>query len=81
MTTVRDLKWFESQLDEMFLEVLQMTHKGKNIPQAINESYLHLMADELVLKTIDQAGCKRLVNTWLSNKKSVFQKTQTKWKI
>lgn len=66
---MKDLNWYQSQFDEMFLEIIRMTHKNKDIPQAINESYLHLMSDEVRLSMADQSDCKRLLNTWLSNSK------------
>ena len=71
---MKDLNWYQSQFDEMFLEVLRMTHKTKDIPQAINESYLHLMSDEVRLSMADKADCKRLLNTWLSNTKVTKKK-------
>jgi len=63
----KTLAWFESQIDEMYLENLKMTHKGKDIPQAIKESYNHIASDTLRLHNLDGAGAKRLVNTWLTN--------------
>lgn len=81
---MKDLNWYRSQFDEMFLEVVKMTHKNKNIPKAIDESYLHLLADSDRLRTADQSDCKRLLNTWLSNSKMdrpTANKTQVKWKV
>jgi len=75
---MKDLNWYQSQFDEMFLEVLRMTHKTKDIPQAINESYLHLMSDEVRLAMADKADCKRLLNTWLSNTKVNGHKEKVK---
>ena len=65
----RTLAWFERQIDEIYLETLKLNNKDKDIPQAIKESYAHLAADSHRLAIIDQAGCKKLVNTWLSNTK------------
>jgi len=66
---MKDLNWYQSQFDEMFLEVIRMTHKTKDIPQAINESYIHLASDEVRLSMANKADCKRLLNTWLSNQR------------
>ena len=65
----RTLAWFEKQIDEIFLETLKMNNKDKDIPQAIKDSFAHLAADSHRLAIIDQAGCKKLVNTWLSNQR------------
>jgi len=64
---IKTLAWFESQIDDMFLENLKMTHKGKDVNQAIKESYNHVASDSLRLHNLDGAGAKRLVNTWLTN--------------
>lgn len=62
--------WFKSCFDEMYLEELKMVHKGKDIQQAILESYAHLAADKQRIKRADQSDCKKLLNTWLTNTKN-----------
>lgn len=74
----KTLEWFVSQIDEMYLENLKYTHKGKDIDQAIKEAYNHIASDGLRLKNLDGAGAKRLVNTWLTNTKSQNGKPKTK---
>jgi hypothetical protein len=63
---VKDLSWYKSQFDEIYLESMAMTHKGKDINQAILESYNHLAADDLRLHNAESSDCKKLLNTWLS---------------
>lgn len=57
-----------------WMETMQMVHRGKNIDQAIKESYAHLIADEDRLKNSDVSDFKRLVNSWLSNRKPEVKK-------
>jgi hypothetical protein len=64
---IKTLSWFEKQIDSMYFETLQMTHKGKDVSQAIKEAYNHVASDSLRLHNLDGAGAKRLVNTWLTN--------------
>jgi len=66
----KTLAWFRGQIDELFFENLQMTHKGKDVEQAIKEAYAHAASDEFRLKNMDGAGAKKLVNTWLANSKN-----------
>ena len=62
--------WFESCIDEIYRGNLAMTHKGKNVDQAIAEAWTHLSADPQRLRIIDSGGAKKLVNTWLGNMKA-----------
>ena len=63
----KDIAWFKSHFDDMFLEQLKMIHKDKDIDRAIQESYAHLLADGI--DTADTQRCKKLLNTWLINTK------------
>jgi hypothetical protein len=65
----RNLEWFKKQIDSIFLENLKMSQKGKDIDQAILESYAHMAADSIRLSRADSSDCKKLLNTWLSNTK------------
>jgi len=67
---LKNFVWYKGQFDEMYLETLSMTHKGKDLDQAILESYAHLAADKHRLKNADQSDCKKLLNTWLTNQKN-----------
>ena len=65
----KTLEWFVNQIDEIYLENLKYTHKGKDIEQAVKEAYAHVASDSLRLKNLDGAGAKKLLNTWLANTK------------
>lgn len=65
----KTLEWFVNQIDEIYLENLKYTHKGKDIQQAVKEAYAHIASDSLRLKNLDGAGAKKLLNTWLANTK------------
>lgn len=73
----RTLTWFETQIDEIFREQMQMIHKGKDLGRAISESYAHLLADPARLKNADSSDCKKILNTWLTNQKPVNGKHKT----
>lgn len=60
--------------DTQWMETMAMIHRGKNIEQAIAESYGHLIADEDRLKNSDLSDFKKLVNTWLSGKRPEVKK-------
>jgi hypothetical protein len=77
----RTLAWFEKQIDEIYLETLKLNNKDKDISQAMKESYAHLAAEPHRLAIIDQAGCKRLLNTWLSNTKVNGHKEKVKHEL
>lgn len=66
---MKDLNWYQSQFDEIYLNNLRVIHKNKNIEEAIGQSWLHLEADEVRLSMAERSDCKRLLNTWLSNTK------------
>lgn len=63
----RDLTWFESQFDEIFLDRMKMIHKNKNIELAIKEAFGHLLATDI--DKADRRRCQTLLNSWLSNQK------------
>lgn len=64
----RDFNWYKSQIDAIWSDQLP-TEKKQNLGRALEESWLHLSANKFELVTIDGAGCKRLVNSWLSKMK------------
>lgn len=65
--------WFDSCLDDIFRETLAVTHKGKNVNQAISEAWVFLSADKSRLRAADSSDVKKLVNTWLGNMKGEKQ--------
>lgn len=60
--------------DERWLETMKMIHRGKNIEQAIAESYGHLIADEERHRSAGLKEFKTLVNTWLCGKRPELKK-------
>lgn len=65
----KDRAWFDACIDELFRETLAMTHRGKNIDQAISEAWIFLSADKLRLYNAESSDVKKLVNTWMGNMK------------
>ena len=76
ITTISELEREEVtalvMANEIWLEGLKMTHRGKDIPQAWNECYTHWMLQEHPPNTIKEWQVK--LNSWLSNKKAGQQK-------
>lgn len=72
------LDYWKSQLDSIWLEQMKMIHKGKDIDQAILESYGYLISDDTRLQNSDISDFKRLVNGWLSNKRPDQKKQRKK---
>jgi hypothetical protein len=64
------LSWFKSQIDEIYLSNIKLTHKGKNIDEAISQAYSHLAAEPERLQNMTASDCKRFLNGWLSNMKA-----------
>lgn len=60
--------------DEQWCETMAMIHRGKDLEQAIKESYGHLIADEERHKAAGLKEFKTLVNTWLSGKRPEVKK-------
>lgn len=70
----RDLTWFESQFDDLFLDRMKLLHSGKDIQLAIKEAYGHLLANDL--ERADRRRCQTLLNSWLSNQKAKTKKAE-----
>lgn len=66
----KTLAWFKEQIDPIFMEQMKMNHKGKDIEQAIKDSFAHLAADSHRMALAESSDCKRLLNTWLTNTKN-----------
>lgn len=60
--------------DERWFETMKVVHRGKDVERAITESYGHLIADEDRLTNSNLSDFKRLVNSWLSNRKAEVKK-------
>jgi len=65
----KNFEWFLKQFDEIWVDGLKMTHKGKDFMQAAKESFAHLAADPVRLKMAEASDCKKLLNTWLTNQR------------
>lgn len=61
--------------DEMFIEQLAMTHRGKDIKQAFEECYTH--HSNAPNPPLELWEWKQKLNTWLSNTKSNGSRTTT----
>lgn len=61
------LDFWKNQLDEIWLCNMRMIHKGKDINEAIEQSFGYLISDDLRLHNTEISDFKRLVNGWLSN--------------
>jgi len=73
MTDRMKLEYWKSQLDEIWLEAIKSIHRNKNIDQIIEFAFLDLISQERV-KTATASDFKRLVNSWLSNRKPELNK-------
>lgn len=69
------LDFWRAQCDAIWLETMAMVHPGKDIDQAIRQSYGHLIASPDRLQNSTKADFKRLVNTWLTNSRQDVRRT------
>jgi hypothetical protein len=69
--TVNEIKNISIEIfdDEIWVEQMKVTHKGKDIKQAWKECYAHHSADPLS-KRFELWQWKQKLNTWLTLKKS-----------
>lgn len=65
----KSFDWWWSQCDEIWLDNIRLTHKGKDVEGAAREAHTSLLSNELRLCNTDLSGFKGYVNSWLSNKK------------
>lgn len=65
------LDYWKSQLlaDEYWMQCMQMIHKGKDIEGIIGFAFADLMSQPERMAKADINDFKRLVNSWLSNKR------------
>lgn len=73
--------WFDSCIDPIFRETLELNHKGKDIPQAMNEAWVYLQADPLRLHNSTSSDVKKLVNTWLTKSNGAPKQKPTRAKL
>lgn len=76
MTERYTLEYWKDELDEMWLEITAMHNPGKNIEQAVKESFLYMLSDGDRIKTATASDFKKLVISWLSNKKPEKRKAK-----
>lgn len=69
------INYWKQQLDEIWLEQMRMIHRGKDLDRIIEMAYGDLISQERV-ETATASDFKRLVNSWLSNRKA--EKTNVK---
>jgi len=69
-----NIEYWKSQLGEIWLEQMQMIHKGKNIEEIIGYAYADLISQPERLERADASDFKRIVNSWLSNKRPMVKK-------
>ncbi len=62
------LAYWKSQLDAIWIEQMKMIHRGKDLDTIIEHAYGDLISQERV-ETATASDFKRLVNSWLSNRK------------
>lgn len=60
------ISFWQSAIDPMYRETLEYCHPGKDIDQAIRESFGYLSADPHRLNVMEPSEFKRFVNGWLS---------------
>lgn len=56
--------------DELWVESVSMTHRGKNVEQAAKEAHDWLMSDSTRYINSDHTDFKKIVIGWLSNKRN-----------
>lgn len=62
------LEYWKSTLDEIWLSNIKYVHRGKDIDKIIEYAFCDLMSQERI-ETATASDFKRLVNSWLSNRK------------
>lgn len=75
-TKKNTLEYWRSQLDEIWLEQMQMIHKGKDMEEIIGYAYADLISQPERMERANASDFKRLVNSWLSNKRPMKPKTK-----
>lgn len=63
------LDYWKQQLDELWLSNIRYVHKGKDINKVIEFAFLDLLSQDNRIETATASDFKRLVNSWLSNRK------------
>lgn len=66
-----EFPFWQSAIDPMYRETLEYCHPGKDIDQAIRESFGYLSADPHRLNVMEPSEFKRFVNGWLSKMRNV----------
>lgn len=63
------VEYWKKQLDEIWLSNIRYVHKGKDIDKIIEYAFLDLISQDERLERATASDFKRLVNSWLSNRK------------
>lgn len=69
------LDYWKNQLDPIWLEAIKMVHRNKDIDKVIEFAFIDLISQERV-ETATASDFKRLVNSWLSNRKAEEKKVK-----
>ena len=69
------INYWKQQLDPIWLDAIKMVHRNKDIDRIIEYAFIDLISQERV-ETATASDFKRLVNSWLSNRKA--EKTNVK---
>lgn len=74
MNSRMTIEYWKSQLDEIWLSNVACVHKGKDIDEIIGFAFMDLISQPQRLETATGEDFKRLVNSWLSNKRPQVKK-------
>ncbi len=72
------LEYWKSQLDEIWLDSIKLVHRNKDIDKVIEYAYIDLLSQPDRINTASASDFKRLVNSWLSNRKPELTKVKPK---
>jgi hypothetical protein len=67
LVKVKDIKDFKLFFDDLWIENMNILHKGKDVQKAISEVYGAYISDPVKFTGFDSQRFRSYVNTWLSN--------------
>lgn len=66
----------EVKSDSIWWETMTMVHRGKNIDEVLGYAYLDMLSQPERFKNATMNDFKRLVNSWLANKRQPKKSTK-----
>jgi hypothetical protein len=69
MTERHKLEYWKEQLDEIWMDNIRYVHRGKDIDKIIEYAFIDMISQDWFQRAT-ASDFKRLVNRWLSNRKS-----------